>query len=93
MPSAGAHAQQLTSADPGSEKEQSLYCLEQHKASPIKVNVQVNGVPVSMELNTRAAVLVMSQHFPLQPSSSCPRSSYARTQSVGMVGTLPVKVV
>ena len=72
----GAQAHQLTSADPGSEEEQPLYRLGQHKASPIMVNVQVNGVQVTMELNTGAAVSLMSQQqqkelFPmaqLQPS-------------------------
>ena len=96
---AGAQAHQLTSADPGSEEEQPLHRLEQHKASPIKVNVQVNGVPVSMELDTGAAVSVMSQQqqkelFPtaqLQPSKVILRTYTA--QSVGVVGTLPVKVV
>ena len=84
MSGAGAQAHQFASADPGLEEEQPLYRLEQHKASPIKVNVQVNGVPVSMELDTGAVVSVMSQQqqnelFPtaqLQPS----KSSYAHTQ-------------
>ena len=61
MSGAGAHAHQLISADPGLEEEQPLYRLEQHKASPIMVNVQVNGVPVSMELDIGAAVSVMPQ--------------------------------
>ena len=99
MSSARAHAHQLTSADPGLEEDQTLYHLEQHKVSPIKVNVQVNGMPVSMELDTGAAVSVMSQQqqkelFPtaqLQPSKVILRTYTA--QSVGVVGTLPVKVV
>ena len=99
MSGAGAHAHQLTSADPGSEEEQPLYHLEQHKASPIKVNVQVNGVPVSMELDAGAAVSVMSQQqqkelfstAQLRPSKVILRTYTA--QSVGVVGTLPVKVV
>ena len=52
MSGAGAQAHQLTSADPGLEEEQPVNRLEQPKGSPIKVNVQVNGVPVSMELDT-----------------------------------------
>ena len=96
---AGAQAHQLTSTDPGSEEEQPLYRLEQHKASPIKVNVLGNGVPVTMELETGAAVSVMSQQqqkelFPtaqLQPSKVILCTYTA--QSVGMVGTLLVKVV
>ena len=40
MSGAGAQTHQLTSADPGSEEEQALYRLEQHKVSPIMVNVQ-----------------------------------------------------
>ena len=43
MSGARAQAHQLTSADPGSKEEQPLYRLEQHKASPIMVNVQVDG--------------------------------------------------
>ena len=76
MSGARAQAHQLTSADSGSEEEQPLHRLEQHKASPIMVNVQINGVSVSMELDTGAAVSVMLQQqqkklFPtiqLQPS-------------------------
>ena len=99
MSGAGAQAHQLTLADSGSEEEQLLYRLEQHKASPIMVNVQVNGVPVSMELDTGAAVSVMLQQqqkelfstAQLQPSKVILRTYTA--QSVGVVETLPVKVV
>ena len=99
MSGAGAQAHQLTLAIPGSEEDQPLYRLEQHNASPIMVNVQVNGVPVSMELDTGAPVSVMLQQqqkelfhmAQLQPSKVILRTYTA--QSVGVVGTLPVKVV
>ena len=96
---ARAQAHQLTTANLGSEEEQPLHRLEQHKASPIMVNVQVNGVSVSMELDTGAVVSVMLQQqqkelFPtaqLQPSKVILRRYTA--QSVDVVETLPVKVV
>ena len=84
MSGAGAQAHQLTSADPGSEEEQALYRLEQHKASPIMVNVQVNGVPVSMELDT-GAVEGTVPHSPA-PATKVIQFTYT-AQSVGVMGT------
>ena len=60
--------------------------------------MQLNGVPVSIELDTGAAVPVMSQQqqqdmFPeamLQPAKVMLRTYTA--QSVGVVGALPVSV-
>ena len=38
-----------------------MYHLNKGHTTPIMVDVQLNGVPVSMELDTGAAVSVMSQ--------------------------------
>ena len=57
-----------------------------HKASPIMVNVQVNGVPLSMELDTGAHLQLQLQPF---KDILCTYTA----QNVGVAGTLPVKVV
>ena len=96
---AAAKAHHLTTANSEPEEEIPLFDLGKGHSAPITVDVELNGVPVSMELDTGAAVSVMSQQqqqvlFPqaqFQPSKVILRTYTA--QSVGMAGTLPVHVV
>ena len=58
---AAATAHQLTSAGAELEEEVPLRHLGEGQAAPITVDVTVNAIPVMMELDTRAAVSVMSE--------------------------------
>lgn len=96
---AAAKAHHLTTANSEPEEEIPLFDLGKGHSAHITVDVELNGVPVSMELDTGAVVSVMSQQqqqelFPqaqLQPSKVILRTYMA--QSVGMAGTLPVHAV
>ena len=76
-----------------------MFDLGKGHSAPTTVDVELNGVPVSTELDTGAVVSVMSQQqqqelFPqaqLQPSKVILHTYTA--QSVGMAGTLSVHVM
>ena len=55
----GTRAHRLSTVDTR-EEHLALFCLGPKHPDPIVVNVDVEGVPVSMEVDTSAAVLVMS---------------------------------
>ena len=89
---------QLTSARENTEDEVPLLQLGKGQAAPITVDVTVNDVPVTMEVDTGAAVSVMSRQqqqklFPqaqLHPSQVVLRTYTA--EKVAIVGILPVHV-
>ena len=95
---ADAKAHQVTSAGAESEEEVPVLRLGGGHAAPITVDVTVNTIPVTMELDTGAAVSIMSEQqqreiFPaakLQPSQVVLRTYTA--ESVAVVGVLPVRV-
>ena len=90
-----ARAHQLGVAE---EDELPLFVLGAGRTTPIQVDVFVNGVPVTMEVDTCAAVSVMSRRqqeelFPdaeLQPSRISLRTYTA--ESVPVLGALQVQV-
>ena len=90
---------QFTSAEAESEEEVPVLCLREGQAAPIMVDAMGNAMPVTMELDTRAAVSIMSEQqqqemFPgaeLQPSQVVLLTYTA--ESVTVVGVLPVRVV
>ena len=92
-----AKIHQLMSARENTEDEVPLLQLGKGQAAPITVNVTVNDVPVTMEVNTGAAVSVMSHQqqqklFPqaqLHPSQVVLHTYIAE---VAVVGILPVRV-
>ena len=70
-----AKTHQLTSARENTEDEVPLLQLGKGQAAPITVDDTVNDVPVTMEVDTGAAVSVMSRQqqqklFPQEPSNS-----------------------
>ena len=85
------------SARENTEDEVPLLQLGKGQAAPITVNVTVNDVPVTMEVNTGTAVSVMSHQqqqklFPqaqLHPSQVVLHTYIAE---VAVVGILPVRV-
>ena len=93
-----AKTHQLTSAREDTEDEVPLLQLGKGQAAPITVDVTVNDVPVTMEVDTGAAVSVMScqqqqKLFPqaqLHPSQVVLRTYTA--EKVAVVGILPVHV-
>ena len=93
-----AKTHQLTSARENTEDEVPLLQLGKGQAAPITVDVTVNDVPVTMEVDTGAAVSVMSRQqqqklFPqaqLHPSQVVLRTYTA--EKVAVVGILPVRV-
>ena len=58
---ANAKAHQLTSAGAESEEEVPVLRLGKGQAAPIMVDVMVNAMPVPMELDTGAAVSIISK--------------------------------
>ena len=91
-----ARAHQLGVAE--EDEELPLFVLGASRTTPIQVDVSVNGVPVTMEVDTGAAVSVMlcrqqEELFPaaeLQPSRISLRTYTA--ESVPVLGALPVQV-
>ena len=80
------------------DEELPLFVLAAGRTTPIQVDLSVNGVPVTMEVDTGAAVSVMSrcqqqELFPdaeLQPSRILLCTYTA--ESVPVLGALPVQV-
>ena len=95
--STNAKAHQLTSVGTESEEEVPVLRLGEGQAAPI-MDVMVNAMPVTMELDTGAAVSIMSEKqqqemflkAKLQPSQVVLRTYTA--ESVVVVGVLPVRV-
>ena len=93
-----AKTHQLTSARENTEDEVPLLQLGQGQAAPITVDVTVNDVPVTMEVDTGAAVSVMSRQqqqklflqAQLHPSQVLVRTYTA--EKVAVLGILPVRV-
>ena len=93
-----AETHRLMSARENTEDEVPLLQLGRGQAAPFTVDVRVNDVPVTMEVDTGAAVLVMSRQqqqklFPqaqLHPSHVVLLTYTA--ESVAVVGMLPVRV-
>ena len=56
-----AKTHQLTSASENTEDKVPLLQLGKGQSAPVTVDVTVNDVPVTMEVDTGAAVLVMSR--------------------------------
>ena len=94
----GSRAQRVATVD-ASEEDLPMFRLGSKRTDPIVVELSVGGVPVSMEVDTGAAVSVMSlkqqqELFPaaqLQPTRIALRTYTA--QRVEVVGDLPVHVV
>ena len=89
-----ARAHQL---DVDKDEELPLFVLGASLTTPIQVEVSLNGVPVTMEVDTGAAMSVMSHEqkelFPeaeLQPSRMSLHMYTA--ESVQVLGTLPFQV-
>ena len=93
-----AKTHQLTSARENTEDEVPLLQLGKGQAAPITVDVTVNDIPVTMEVDIGAAVSVMSRQqqqklFPqaqLHPSQVVLRTYTA--EKVAVLGILPVHV-
>lgn len=77
-----------------------LLCLGEGHTTPIQVDIQVNGVPVTMEADTEAVVPVMSQqqeevvaHGTDATLTDLLMYVHSSAWSVQVVGTLPVQVM
>ena len=57
----GARRTQWVNRSPTPDDELPLYCLDGHSSKPIIVDVNINGVLVPMEVDTGAAVSLMSR--------------------------------
>ena len=93
-----AKTHQLMSASENTEDEAPLLQLGKGQAAPITVDVTVNDVPVTMEVDTGAAVSIMSrqQHRKLFPQAQLHPSQVVlhtyTAEKLAVVGILPVRV-
>ena len=95
----GSRTQRLATVEVSEEADLPIMCLGSRRTDPMVVEVGVEGVPVSMEVDTGAAVSIMSLKQQqelfldgqLQPAGIALHTYTA--QRVEVVGSLPVHVV
>ena len=92
------HALESETHSPTSEQETyTLFPVNSQRASPIEVSVTVDGVPMTMELDTGAAVSVISEHtyhstWPHDRPALQPSSTKLQTYSGEVIGSISVQV-
>ena len=95
------HVLESETHSPTSEQETyTLFPVNSQRASPIEVSVTVDGVPMTMELDTGAAVSVISEHtyhstWPHDRPALQPSSTKLRTYSgeeLEVIGSISIQV-
>ena len=89
-------------SDPDTDPVYSLFTVSNRSAKPLRVNVQLNHTPLSMEVDTGASVSVISRktYNKLWPSAQAPPLEYSDVrlqtytgQALPVLGTVHLEVV